>query len=357
MQTLELLYETIYKNNSFFDRKQSITQKKTILYGPRKSGKTHLIIDHLSHYEKGSFLYIDFSDDRLEKGSLEENLSLFIKKHPIKLLVIEHFDFSFALPKINEIILSTIFTCKALEGFSKLTLYPLDFEEFIAFDKKHSNIEHIFNLFANHGTFPQIVQYTESDHHRAMQDMLHGMLKDETAFHIYKRFCELQSTKVTLFQIYNQLKSTMKISKDKLYSITSTLIEQKLLFLVEKQGQSSAARKVFQVDFALKNAMTFKKDFLKRFENMIFLELLKRDKTIFYDDFIDLYLPDEQLAVFCIPFATDEVIQSKMKKLTHMLKSLHVTKVEIITLGNEESFVLDTIHFSMLPFWDWALQL
>ena len=357
MQTLELLYETIYKNNSFFDRKQTITQKKTILYGPRKSGKTHLIIDHLSHYEKGSFLYIDFSDDRLEKGSLEENLSLFIKKHPIKLLVIEHFDFSFALPKINEIILSTIFTCKALEGFSKLTLYPLDFEEFIAFDKKHSNIEHIFNLFANHGTFPQIVQYTESDHHRAMQDMLHGMLKDETAFHIYKRFCELQSTKVTLFQIYNQLKSTMKISKDKLYAITSTLIEQKLLFLVEKQGQPSAARKVFQVDFALKNAMTFKKDFLKRFENMIFLELLKRDKTIFYDDFIDLYLPDEQLAVFCIPFATDEVIQSKMKKLTHMLKSLHVTKVEIITLGNEESFVLDTIHFSMLPFWDWALQL
>lgn len=149
----------------------------------------------------------------------------------------------------------------------------------------------------------------------------------------------------------------MKISKDKLYAITSTLIEQKLLFLVEKQGQPSAARKVFQVDFALKNAMTFKKDFLKRFENMIFLELLKRDKTIFYDDFIDLYLPDEQLAVFCIPFATDEVIQSKMKKLTHMLKSLHVTKVEIITLGNEESFVLDTIHFSMLPFWDWALQL
>lgn len=357
MQTLELLYETIYKNNSFFDRKQSITQKKTILYGPRKSGKTHLIIDHLSHYEKGSFLYIDFSDDRLEKGLLEENLSSFIKKHPIKLLVIEHFDFSFALPKINEIILSTIFTCKDLEGFSKLTLYPLDFEEFIAFDKKHSNIEHIFNLFANHGTFPQIVQYTESDHHRAMQDMLHGMLKDETAFHIYKRFCELQSTKVTLFQIYNQLKSTMKISKDKLYAITSTLIEQKLLFLVEKQGQPSAARKVFQVDFALKNAMTFKKDFLKRFENMIFLELLKRDKTIFYDDFIDLYLPDEQLAIFCIPFATDEVIQSKMKKLTHALKSLHVNKVEIITLGNEESFVLDTIHFSMLPFWDWALQL
>ncbi len=357
MQTLELIYETIYKNNSFFDRKQTITQKKTIVYGPRKSGKTHLIIDHLSHYEKGSFLYIDFSDNRLEIDTLEENLSLFVKKYPIKLLVIEHFDFSFPLPKIDEIVLSTILTCKTLEGFSKLTLYPLDFEEFISFDKKHSNIEHIFNLFANHGTFPQIVQYAESDHHRAMQDMLHVIIKDETAFLIYKRFCELQSTKVTLFQIYNQLKSTMKISKDKLYAITAHLIEQKLLFLVEKQGQPSAARKVFQVDFALKNALTFKKDFLKRFENMVFLELLKRDKTIFYDDLIDLYIPDEHLAIFCIPFATDEVIQRKMKKLTHTFKSLHVTRVEIITLGNEESFTLETIHFSMLPFWDWALQL
>ena len=357
MQSLEILYETIFKNNLFFDRKKNITQKKTIVYGPRKSGKTHLIIDHLSHYEKGSFLYIDFSDDRLEIDSLEENLFLFVKKHPIKLLVIEHFDFSFSLPKIDEIILTTIFTCKELEGFSKLTLYPLDFEEFISFDKKHSNIEHIFNLFANHGTFPQIVQYTESDHHRSMQDMLHVILKDETAFLIYKRFCELQSTKVTLFQIYNQLKSTMKISKDKLYAITANLIEQKLLFLVEKQGQPSAAKKVFQVDFALKNALTFKKDFLKRFENMIFLELIKRDKTLFYDDLIDLYLPKEHLAVFCIPFATDEVIQKKMKKLTYTLKSLHVNKVEIITLGNEESFVLDNISFSMLPFWDWALQL
>ncbi len=357
MQSLEILYETILKNNTFFDRKQTITQKKTIVYGPRKSGKTHLIIDHLRHYEKGSYLYLDFSDDRLEIDSLEENLSLFVKKYPIKLLVIEHFDFSFPLPKTDEIILSTIFTCKELEGFSKLTLYPLDFEEFISFDKKHSNIEHIFNLFANHGTFPQIVQYTESDYHRTMQDMLHVMLKDETAFLIYKRFCELQSTKVTLFQIYNQLKSTMKISKDKLYAITSNLIEQKLLFLVEKHGQPSAAKKVFQIDFALKNALTFKKDFLKRFENMVFLELMKRDKTIFYDDLIDLYIPNEHLAVFCIPFATDEVVQSKMKKLTHTLKSLHVNKVEIITLGNEESFVLDTIQFSMLPFWDWALQL
>lgn len=357
MQTLEILYESTFKNTVFFDRKINIKNKKTLLLGPRKSGKSHLIVDHLRHYEKGSYLYIDFLDDRVESSAIKDNLLPFIKKHPIKLLVIEHFDFSFELPDVEEIVIATTFTCKELHGFSTLTLYPLDFEEFIAFDKKHSNIEHLFNLFANHGTFPHIIQLSESNHHRVMQEMLHIILQDHTTFLLYKRFCELQSTKVSLFQIYNQLKPTMKISKDKLYLLTAKLIDEKLLFLVEKYGQPNAAKKVFPIDFALKNALTFKKDFLKRFENMVFLELAKRGKEIFYEEAIDLYIPKERLAIFCIAFATDEIIQNKMKKILSTLKSLHVKKVQIITLGNEEDFVLDTINFSMLPFWDWALQL
>lgn len=357
MQTLETLYETIFKNNIFLDRKVSIENKKTLLLGPRKSGKSHLIIDHFLHYEKGTYLYIDFSDDRIDTVLVQENLESFLKKHPIKLLVIEHFDFSFELPHVEEIIITTTSTCRAIDGFSRLFLYPLDFEEFISFDKKHSNIEHLFNLFANHGTFPQIVQDIDSDHHRAMQEMLHFILLDTVTFSIYKRFCELQSTKISLFQIYNQLKTGMKLSKDKLYLITSNLIDEKLLFLIEKYGQPNAPRKVFIIDFALKNALTFKKDFLKRFENMVFLELAKREKEIFYDEFIDLYLPKENLAIFCIAFATDEMIQHKMKKILHTLKALHVKKVQIVTLGNEETFSLENIHFFVLPFWDWSLQL
>ena len=136
MQTLQAFYETHYKNNLFFDRKIIIEHKKTILYGPRKSGKSHLIIDHIGHYEKGSYLYIDFSDDRVEPHLVAENLPLFIQKNRIKLLVIEHFNFSFELPIVDEILLTTSYSSHELEGYEKLTLYPLDFEEFISFDKK-----------------------------------------------------------------------------------------------------------------------------------------------------------------------------------------------------------------------------
>jgi len=357
MQTLQTFYETLYKNSLFFDRKIIIEHKKTILYGPRKSGKSHLIIDHISHYEKGSYLYIDFSDDRVESHLVAENLPIFVQKNRIKLLVIEHFDFSFELPNVDEILLTTTFSSKHLPGYEKLTLYPLDFEEFISFDKKHSNIEHLFNLFTNHGTFPQIVQSIELDYQRQMQTILHLILNDTTTFLIYKRFCELQSTKISLFQIYNHLKGFTKISKDKLYAITAELIEQKLLFFVEKYNQPSAAKKVYPIDFALKDALTFKKDFLKRFENMVFLELIKRDKTVYYEEGIDFYIPEESLAVLCVGFATTEAIEMKLQKLLPTFWALHIKRIEVVTLSSESAKDIEGFSFSIAPFWEWSLQL
>jgi len=236
-------------------------------------------------------------------------------------------------------------------------VYPLDFEEFISFDKKHSNIEHLFNLFTNHGTFPQIVQSVELDYQRQMQSLLHLILNDTTTFLIYKRFCELQSTKISLFQIYNHLKAFTKISKDKLYAITSELTDQKLLFFVEKYNQPTSAKKVYPIDFALKDALTFKKDFLKRFENMVFLELIKRGKTVYYEEGIDFYIPDESLAVLCVGFATTEAIEMKLQKLLPTFWALHVKRIEVVTLSSESAKDIEGFSFSIAPFWEWSLQL
>ncbi len=357
MQTLQILYETNHKNTLFLDRKLFIDAKKTMVYGPRKSGKTYLILDHLSHYEKEEYLYIDFSDARVEPHLVAEHLATFISKHPIKVLVIEHFDFSFSLPHVEEIIISTPFKAHVLEGFTSLHLFPLDFEEFIAFNKKHASIEHIFNLYANHGTFTHIIQNSDQNTHRLMQEMLHLILSDEISFLIYKRFCELQSTKVSLFQIYTHLKGVSKISKDKLYAITASLVDQELLFFVEKYLSPNASKKVYAIDFAFKNALSFKKDFPKRFENMVFLELIKRHKKIYYEEGIDFYIPEESLAVLCVGFSTTEAIEKRLQKLLPTFWSLHVKRIEVVSLSSENALFVEGLSFSIHPFWEWALQL
>ncbi len=357
MQTLQYFYETNFKNSIFFDRKISITAKKTLLLGPRKSGKTSLIFDHLTHYDKKNYLYIDLGDERINRPEIADYLADFTIKNPIQLLVLEHFDFSFEIPLVEEMIITPTVPHTGLKGFETQILYPLDFEEFIAFDKKHFNIEHLFNLYTTQGTFPHLTHDSEQNSYRLIQEMLHLTLGYGLEFLVYKRLCELQSTRVSLFQVYNYLKALTKISKDKLYAITSFLEEQKLLFWVEKYRAPNATKKIYPIDFAFKNALSLKKDFPRLFENMVFLELIKRGKHLFYEDGIDFFIPEENLAILCIGFSTKEAIELKIKKLLPTFWTLHVKRIEVVTLSSANAFAVEGMSFSILPFWEWALQL
>ncbi len=352
METLEILYDIKHKNNHFFDRKFKFISKKTLLKGLKKSGKTSLIIDYLQNFSHEEILYIDLDDTRVDRGQIAKNLVNFTKTKPLKILVIENYDKSFKLPDIEEIIL----TCKDdIEGFDNRYLYPLDFEEFISFDTRHSNIEHLFNLYANKGTYPQILINNSNSVHWAMQEMLKLMLNQKHEFEIFKALSIYQSSKVSAFSIYNSLKDKIKISKDKLYEKINNLQNEKMIFLIQKYNSPRSPKKLYLIDFALKNALTFKKEFLKRFENMVFLELIKRDKTIFYTEFIDIFLPHERKAIYCIPFLPQELIYLKIKKILKHLKDLEVEKIEIITVGNEGGFEIESISCEIVPYWQWAL--
>jgi predicted AAA+ superfamily ATPase len=324
MEILENLYDIKHKNNHYFERKLYITSKRTLINGVKKSGKTSLIIDYLSNFNQEDILYVDLNDTRVDTKTVAKNLKKFVQSRAIKILVIENFDSSFELPNVEEIIL----TCKEkVDGFEVLTLYPLDFEEFISFDARHSNIEHIFQIYANTGSYPQVILNSSNSVHWSMQEMLHVMISDATEFEIFKKFSEAQSSKISLFQIYNQLKSTPKASK-----------------------------KLFLIDFALKNALTFKKEFLKRFENMVFLELMKKGHTIYYSDNIDLYIPESNYGVLCIPFLPQEMIKLRLQKILLHVKELNIKKIDIVTIGNEGEFWLKSTKCSIIPFWDWALR-
>ena len=90
---------------------------------------------------------------------------------------------------------------------------------------------------------------------------------------------------------------------------------------------------------------------------MVFLELIKRDKKIFYEEGIDFYLPEESLAILCVGFATTEAIEMRLQKLLPTFWSLHVKRVEVVTLSSESAKDIEGLSFSIFPFWEWALQL
>ena len=108
------------------------------------------------------------------------------------------------------------------------------------------------------------------------------------------------------------------------------------------------------IDFAIKNALNYEKDFLRRLENIIFLEIYKRGKKVYYADEIDFYIPEENSAILVIPFIPPALLKNKISKRKKTFETLRVKDVYIISLGNEDDFIQDGIRYEIIPFWNWA---
>lgn len=355
MDSLDILYENPPKSRTFLPRKKSISSKKTLLYGPRFSGKSSIAIDHLSNYKQEESLYIDLFDCRVNMDEIVKNLQNFIDKKHISLLVLEHYCNDIKIPNVDEIVLTS--TKKLdIDGFTNDIIYTLDFEEFISFEKKNLSIENTFNNFANIGTYPSIALRTQEEKYRNMQLLLNASLTNQTSLDILKALSLFQSSKVSILKIYELLKQKCKLSKDTLYSQINELCDESLIFFIEKYNQPKAPKKFYFLDFALKNALTFQKDFLKRFENMVFSELIKKEFEFFYTEHIDFYIPSQNLAIICIPFLPAELIKRRFSKMKNELISLNIKELHIITVGNEGGFKQNGISCDISPFWRWAMR-
>ncbi len=358
MNRLEILYEQEVKKIAFTVRKVALQGERIILKGPRHSGKTYLIFDLLSTYKKEQFLYIDFADIRID-ATIASHLERFLEAHPaIELLVLENLDFAFPLPKVSRIVITTSQRDFHLKGFDEVSLYPLDFEEFIAFDKKGgSDAEQLFGQFANIGTFPQMLGVSKFAYVQSFQQLLRAWYETPVELEILKTYALRQSTLVSVYAMFNLVKKHYKISKDKFYAYTERLRNEEVIFMVEKFGQKSTQKKLYMIDFAMRGVLSFEKDFIRRFENMLFLELYKRGVELYYLDTIDFYIPETETVIFSVPFLTPEMIERRLQKAEKMFAELGVRHVQAVTMGTRRNFERGGVAYEFLPFWDWALQL
>lgn len=352
MNILDILYDNPPKNRRFLPRKYEITNPKTLLFGPRGSGKSSIIIDYLNSFLSKQVLYIDFSDIRVEHEKVE-NVQEFIHKNGIKLVVLEHFNFQCQIPNAEHIVLSSSAHID-IEGFDELFVPFLDFEEFMSFNKKHQNIEHIFNLFANIGTNPNIVLGQEEAKHRLLQQILKSFLR-QNELDILSAMATFQSNSISVLRIYELLKTKIPLSKDMIYKQIKTLENEFYIYFVPKFDKERANKKFYFADFALKNALVFSKNFLTRFENIVFCELIKKEREIFYLDLFDFYIPSKNKAVLCVPFLPPELIKRRFIKLVEELKKFNIAKLQIVTIGNEGRYAQEGITCEILPFWEWAM--
>ncbi|NLC28266.1 MAG: ATP-binding protein [Campylobacteraceae bacterium] len=128
------------------------------------------------------------------------------------------------------------------------------------------------------------------------------------------------------------------------------------MHFIPKHKAPKTPKKLFLNDFALKNAITFEKDFMRRFENIVFCELLWYKDEIFYTERLDFYIPSRKQAIVCIPFLPPELILRRFQTILTHLKSLDVSTLTVLTVGNEGEGKKEGVNCEILPFWEWALR-
>jgi predicted AAA+ superfamily ATPase len=312
-----------------FDRKIKLNYENTLITGPKRVGKTFLVFNFLKNF-KGKYKYIDFSDYREKNFNDLQNYDL---------IVFDNYDFSIPIPQDK---VCFIISDKniSINGFKKIELRGLDFEEFFSFDNTNG-ITHCFDRFLRLGNFPRIFseEYFKDEYLKETFELLPYNKK------ILSFFFAHAGEKLTLYQIYQILKKEMKISKDSFYKITSELLENKIIYEVSKFESPKSPKKFYSYNFAFKNIMTNRKNILHKFENMIFLEL--KEKEIYYKETLTFYLPQKEKGILVLPFADEEVAKEKLKRVTN------VKKVEIITISNEFELKNKKFEVEVIPFWRW----
>ncbi len=355
MTTLEFCYELEFSKINFIERKTRITHPKTIITGPPKSGKSFLIFDYLSNFDTKDYIYIDFNDYRNEKNEIEKNLEDFVLNNKIKVIVLENFEFDFKVPYCDSIIISTKSDIK-LKSFKKLFLTPLDFEEYLLHDKRNQPITQSFNMFLKNGNLPGVVNIDEIHTFNRLHDLIILINKDKTTQEILKILFFNIDQKKSLNQLYLNLKTKIKISKDKFYEECKNFEKSRILYFIPKYKQDKAVKKIYSYNPSFLSAITHKKKFKNEFTNIIFCELINKYKNIFYLDYIDFYIPNKKVAIVSIPFFNSILMQDNIKKIKKVIEEYPINELFIITVSNSEEFFLGEIEVIVIPFYEWSLS-
>jgi len=352
---MQLLLEEYYKADlhidKFHDRKVFINSNSYQINGIAQSGKTKLVKNYLLSLKKNSYLYIDCNDIRIDVKQLNTSLAKFCTSNKIDILVLDNYISSIEFVNVSQLIITSVLHHE-IEFLKTLQLYPLDYEEFLAYEHKYdsSALNHFFQL----GGFPSMHKVFSDERNLYIQRMLQESLND-IEFDILTFCSKSMSQKISAFTIYERLKSIRKISKDKLYKSFDSLIAKNYLHTLEKFEHPRATKKIYLCDISLKSALSIEKHFGRLFENMVYLELVKSHIACYYDELIEFYIPKMSEIILCMPFSDERALFKKIEQIEAFIFTHGIEKITCVTMNTEGSISHPLSHVEMLPFDIWAL--
>jgi predicted AAA+ superfamily ATPase len=133
------------------------------------------------------------------------------------------------------------------------------------------------------------------------------------------------------------------------------LSKKNYIHQLQKLNHPKATKKIYLCDTSIRLALSPDKHFGRRFENMIYLELLKSNIECFYDEGIDFYLPNTDEVILGMPFVDERSLFKKIEAIEAFIFTYQIKKVTAVTMSREGEVSHPLSHVEMLPFDIWAI--
>ncbi|MFH1210138.1 MAG: ATP-binding protein [archaeon] len=391
------------------------------IIGPRRAGKTYvcfcLINDLLKDIPKEHILYLNFEDEKLlgiNAEDLDKLLNTFYElsnteiKTELYLFLDEiqnvknwdvwtrrihdmHKNIHLFLTGSSSKLLSKEISTSLRGRVIPIEIYPLSFKELLKWKKidydlktlsnsnQRFNVKKVFNEYLNEGGYPALFKSLELKQ-QILQSYLESIiLKDVIERYNIRDFKELKILSNLLFEnvakdlSYTKLSNTLsslgyKLNKKTVIDYISYFEEaylffQSLRYEYSLRKQLGSIKKVYCIDNGLLNTVSFKfsEDRGRLLENLVFLELKRRGKKIFYNrdtyecDFIIQEKDKIVEAVQVTEKFTAENEKRETEGLLEAMRKFNLKEGIIITLNEEKNIEIENKKIYVQPIWKWLL--
>ena len=274
----------------------------------------------------------------------------------------------------NASILSKELGTKLTGRHLSIELFPFSFKEFLNLKKQEPSINS-FEEYLTKGGFPEYIK-------KENPEVLHELLSDIVMKDIAARF-GIKNTvilnKIVIYLIsnvgkefsYNSIKKMFEIKSVKsVIDYISFFENAYLVFTLPKfsysyKQQQVSPKKVYSIDngFSLNNSSSFSQDKGKMLENLVFVNLRKGYKDIFYfqeKGECDFVVKEGTKIIKTIQVCFDLNEDNKERELNGLIEALEKFNLKdgiILTYKQDDEFKIKDKRVEVLPVWKWLLEL
>jgi len=375
-----------------------------ILTGIRRCGKSTILRQIMKN--KKNYCYVNFEDERFLDFKAQDfevlnEILIEIYNNPKIYLFdeiqnIEKFETfvrrlqdegkKVVITGSNASLLSKEFGTRLTGRYKPFEIFPFSFLEYLRFKnieieknwnyktQKRVEIKKAFNEYLELGGFPE---YLKTQDREYIKNVFENILYKDVIVRysikkqkVIKELISILTTNISSTFTYNSIKTTLHLGN----SITvkeyiSYLANSYFFFELPKFDFSlrkslTAPKKIYLIDTAFNQitGFNFSPNTGKNLENVVFIELKRRKKDIYYfseKGECDFIVKDGSKVIQAIQVCYNfnkENIDREVKGLLEAINKFKLKEGYIITFDQEEEFEQEGKKIKIIPVWKWLLE-